>query len=218
MAHASSSASARRRHGTKASKATESTNTTNAPSRRRSSAYDADFERHMIDNNIYPEGYGPRDASGLTPESENIDETRVELLAPRASLSPSRFPESAFRDFKRKNYAIAESTVKRNVIPVITGNSNISNEGDLPFTNMKSIATDATVKPVPDFFDWAQPGDVDSRVREDLSELIIPTKHPTAPIVPNFYLEAKSTSGGVDVAMRQALHGRAVGARAMHSL
>jgi hypothetical protein len=91
-----------------------------------------------------------------------MDEVCLELLAARASISPSHFPESAFRDFKRRNNTKSEGTVICNVIPIIAGNTGIPNEGNLPYTNFKSLTKGLTVNTVPDFFDRALPGDIDS--------------------------------------------------------
>ncbi|KAK5651101.1 hypothetical protein OQA88_13283 [Cercophora sp. LCS_1] len=200
------------------SRRTKSTKATTISSKaRRSSAYDDDFEQHLLDYDVYPEGYEYAN-DRQTPEPGNMDEARLELLAPRASLSPSHFPESAFRDFKRKNNTKSEGTVMRNVILIIAGNTNIPNEGNLPFTNFESLTGGLTVNAVPDFFDGAPPGHVDKSVREDLSQMIVPTKHTNVPVAPNFFLEAKAPRGGADVAQRQACYDGAHGARAMHSL
>ncbi|KAM7210664.1 hypothetical protein V8F06_013947 [Rhypophila decipiens] len=188
------------------SRYTISTKATSVSSKaKRSSAYDNDFEQHLIDHNVYLEGYeytGDRQ----TPEPGNMDEVHLELLAGRASLSPSHFPEPVFRDFKRKNNTKSEGTIMRNVIPIITGNTSIPNEGNLRFTNFKSLTGGLTVNAVPDFFDGALPGDVDKSVREDLSQMIIPTKSANVPVAPNFFLEAKPPSGGADVARPRAMH------------
>ena len=106
----------------------------------------------------------------------------------------------------------------RNVIPIIAGNADIPNEGHLPFTNFESLTNEGTVKPVPDCFDGARMRDVHTKVRDDLSRTIIPTRHADVPVVPSFFLEAKAPGGGAKVARRQACHDGAYGARAMHSL
>ncbi|PHH88451.1 hypothetical protein CDD83_7516 [Cordyceps sp. RAO-2017] len=69
---------------------------------KRSSAYDDNFEQHLIDNNIYPMGYEYREAPS-TPKPKNFDGLRWDLAAYRSFLSPSHFPKSAFLDFERKN-------------------------------------------------------------------------------------------------------------------
>ena len=104
------------------------------------------------------------------------------------------------------------------VLPVIYGKSNIPNEGDLVFTRLDPIANDVTVDAKPDFYDGARLENLDKRVQEDLGNFIIPTGHVSAPVVPNFFLEAKAPRGGADIAKRQACYNGALGARAMHQL
>jgi len=204
MASSYSSASSRR---------TKSTNATTVSSKtRRSSAYDDNFEQHLTDYNIY------LPLRNLQAPKPNLDDTHRLLSASRPSLSPSRFDDSAFEDFLQRNETKSEGTIMRNVIPIITGNARIPNEGNLPFTNFKSLTKDLTVNAVPDFFDGALPGDIDKSVREDLSQIIVPTKHADIPVVPNFFLKAKGPGGSAHVARRQACLDGAYGARAMHSL
>ena len=80
------------------------------------------------------------------------------------------------------------------------GNSTIPNEGQILFKNLDSITNNTTVNPVPDFFDGARPGDLDRKVREDLDKIIILIKKAGVPVAPNFFLEAKSSGGTVEVA------------------
>ncbi|OAA42070.1 hypothetical protein NOR_04919 [Metarhizium rileyi] len=184
---------------------------------RRSSAYDDDFEQHLLDHNIYPDGYEFPD-DHLSPEPCIMDIIRQDLLAARDSLSLSCFSDAAFRDFKRKNKTNSKGTVMRNVIPIIAGSSDILNKGHLPFTNLISLTDEATVKPVPDFFDGAHPGSLDKAVSEELDHQIIPTKHASVPVAANFFLEAKARKGGAGVAELQACFVGANGARTMHAL
>ncbi|ETS84070.1 hypothetical protein PFICI_05946 [Pestalotiopsis fici W106-1] len=200
------------------SKRTQSTRpTTVSSTSRRSSAYDANFEQHLIDHDIYPPFYclpnGQR-----TPKPTNIEEIRQALKTPRASLSPSVVPESAFEDFQIKNTTKSEGTIMRVVVPILAGDVDIPNEGHLPFLNLASITGNTTANPIPDFFDGAQPGKVEKVVREELGTIIIPTKHANAPVAPNFFLEAKGPGGTGDVAQRQAVLNGAHGARIMHAL
>jgi hypothetical protein len=106
----------------------------------------------------------------------------------------------------------------RNVVPILASNAEIPNEGHLPFTNFESMTQGATVKPVPDFFDGAQPGDVDSRVKNALHRTIVPTKHANVLVAPNFFLEAKAPCGGADVALRQSCADAVHGVYSMHTL
>ncbi|TAQ91567.1 hypothetical protein B7494_g89 [Chlorociboria aeruginascens] len=70
------------------------------PKTRRFSAYDNDFEQHLIDHNIYPERY-KYPAGRLTPEPA-LDGLRHYLAQPRPSLSPSQWPDSNFKEFRQK--------------------------------------------------------------------------------------------------------------------
>jgi hypothetical protein len=71
-------------------------------SARRSSAYDHDFEQKLIDHSVYPDMYDYPD-SHVTPKPNNWKEINNRLAQPRRSLSPSRFPEGVFDDFRRIN-------------------------------------------------------------------------------------------------------------------
>ena len=105
-----------------------------------------------------------------------------------------------------------------NILPIIRGNTDFPNKGNLPFANLDSITDGTTVDAVPDLYDGSYPKDISKVVRKDLSKTVIPTSHGRAPVAPNFFVEAKAPRGGADVAKRQACLDGAVGARAMHSL
>jgi hypothetical protein len=113
---------------------------------------------------------------------------------------------------------INEGEVMRHVFPIIAGNSDILNKENLQFTRLDSMTGGVTIDPKPDFYDGARLEDIDKSVREELGPYIIPTGHRTAPVAPNFFMEAKAPHGAADVAKRQALQNGAYGARAMHSL
>lgn len=204
---------------TPSSQRTQSTKATSVSSKaKRSSAYDKDFEQNLIDHNIYPKGYEYPDDDSI-PEPSNLDDIVQVLSAPRASLSPSQFSRAAFKNFALANdRVISEGKVMSDIFPIIRGNANIPNEGNLPFTNLDSITDSVTVDAVPDLYDGTHPNDVDKDVRQALSKVIVPTNHGRAPLAPNFFVEAKAPRGGADVAKRQACLDGAIGARAMHSL
>ncbi|KAI1109214.1 hypothetical protein F5Y14DRAFT_444877 [Nemania sp. NC0429] len=192
--------------------------TGNSNRSRLSSAYDMEFEQYLIDHKVYPKGYIYPDRE-LTPEPGNHHNNRLAISAPRRSLSPSRFPPSSFTKFERANdLVISEGKVMSDVLPMIYGDTDILNEGNLLFTNLDSITEDATVNPVPDFYDGIHPVSIEKEVRTSLNKIIIPTNHAQAPVAPNFFLEAKAPKGGVDVLRRQACLDGAYGARAMHAL
>jgi hypothetical protein len=70
----------------------------------------------------------------------------------------------------------------------------------------------------PDFYDGAPAGQLDQRVRSELSGYIIPSTQHTAPILPDFFVEGKGPHGSTAVAKRQALYDGTLGARAMLQL
>ena len=75
------------------------------------------------------------------------------------------------------------------LVPILCGNADIPNEGNLPFTNFDSITNGITVDAVPVLYDGGRLRDIVKAIREDLSRTIIPTNHGRAPVVPNFFLE-----------------------------
>ncbi|PHH92805.1 hypothetical protein CDD83_4964 [Cordyceps sp. RAO-2017] len=203
------------------SRRTQSTRATTLCTRSgKSSAYGKDFQQHLIDHMVYPVGYDHAD--GLPDlEPRNLGLIHDALSAERASLSPSRFSQSAFRDFRRKNdQATFESDIVATVLPALCGSSNIPNKQNVLFTELEPITNKTAVKPKPDFFDGARLQQLNPDLRKDqhLRSAVIPTKHPNVPVAPNFFLETKGPSGGADVARRQACHVGAYGARALHAL
>jgi hypothetical protein len=193
------------------SNSTSATNKTKG-SGGRSSAYGADFEQHLIDHGIY--------INSRKSKPSNLHEIRQILAQLRPSLSPSRFSEGAFEEFQQGNEdVIDEGEVMSTILPEIHGKRpDILNKKNLLFTRLKSITNGITVDTQPDFYDGASLDSLDKQVQKDLRQYIIPTKHRTAPVVPNFFLEAKAPKGGADVAKRQACHDGAIGARAIHEL
>ncbi|EFY86789.1 hypothetical protein MAC_07193 [Metarhizium acridum CQMa 102] len=203
---------------TSQSRQTRSTNATSVGTRTKSSAYGKEFQQHLTDYNIYRADY---DYDDDAPEPKNLAQIHQELTVERASLSPSQFTPSAFRDFKQRNaQATFKKDVMRTIIPMISGNSSIHNQQDVRFTKLKPMTNQNAVKPQPDFFDGARLGDLTQKVRNDQAILStgIPTKHPSVPVEPNFFLEVKGPNGNAAVAQRQACYDGAYGARAMHAL
>ncbi len=201
------------------SRQTQSTKATSVSSKgKRSSAYDKDFEQNLIDHSVYVEGYEYTDDRS-TPEPNDLVDVVQGMSDPRASLSPSRFSVSAFKNFKQANSrVISEGKVMADILPTIRGNAGIPSEGNLPFSNLASITDGTTVDAVPDLYDGSYPKEISKVVRQNLSKMITPTSHGRAPVAPNFFVEVKAPRGGADVAKRQACLDGAIGARAMHNL
>jgi hypothetical protein len=130
-------------------------------------------------------------------------ETQSDLTLERASLSPSKFSEGAFERFQRSNEdAVFENDVMSKVIPVICGASSIPTQQNVLFTELTPITDATAVKPKPDFFDGARLNDLSQEVKDDegVRSTVIPTKHGSVPVAPNFYMEAKGPGGSAAVA------------------
>lgn len=68
------------------------------------------------------------------------------------------------------------------------------------------------------FFDGVHCDAVNKKVREDLNDIIIPSKEADVPIAPNFFLEARSCDEPLVVAEWQSILNGAHGAHIMHAL
>lgn len=86
------------------------------------------------------------------------------------------------------------------------------------FIELESITKEIITRAKPDFYNRAKLANIDQKVLDKLGPFIIPTVHARAPVVPNFFLEAKLPNGNVDIAKQQATLNRALGARAMYKL
>ena len=193
-----------------------STNETSTASRR-SRPGNPNFEQLCVDNKIYPRDYEISDTSG-PPQPANLDDIRKFLSRSSESLSRPALTPEAFRKYRSKVKSISEGKTMRTVIPLITGDFDIADEGELPFKNLSSITGKLTSNPVPDFYDGAKPSALEIKVREDLFEYIVPNKWSGMPVAPNFFFEVKAPKRTYDVAEAQAMLDGAHGALGMHKL
>jgi len=222
MSSRPSSLGRRKRSPTKRSSESpsKSTGTPNTTSTRSTGPYDRAFQQHLIDHQIFPDGYEYPDGRS-PPEPINLDNISDVLAQPRASLSPSRFSTDDFRKFKRADaHASKEREVTTTVIPAIEGNVGDTKcvAGEIPFTNLDHL-TDGTLVPGnPDLYYGARPEQIDRNIRSKLEGQIVPSTQHDLPIAPNFFLEVKGPDGSLSVASRQASYDGALGARAIHSL
>lgn len=187
-------------------------------STRKSSTYHRDFKQHLIDHGIFPSHYEfPDDQEPPRPSNEK--EILDRLVQARPSLSPSRFSNRAFATFARTNLqALTEAGVMRNSFPTIVGDASIPSAEELPFGNLEPMTDGTLVDAKPDFYDGAHPEQIDKRVQKELAPYVIPLTQQHAPLLSNFFTEAKGADGSAAVAKRQACYNGALGARGMHSL
>ena len=183
---------------------------------RKSSAYDVNFEQHLIDHGVYPEGYDDDDS---LQEPANLEEINHRLAQPRPSLSLSSFSREAFLEFKRMNrQALTESMVMNKALPIIAGTTNIPSQENLLFGNLKDLTDGSITKTKPDFYNGSRPVELDKHIREELGPYIVPSTNTIAPCLPNFFIEVKGPNGSSAVCQRQALYDGALGARGIHEL
>lgn len=182
--------------------------------------YDRAFLQHLVDHHIlseeyrYPDGRSP-------PKPSNMDAIQEVLRRPRTSLSKPEFSTTDFAEFKE---ITLRATKGRDIltwaIPMIEGR--IADRqcvaGGIPLTNFDHL-TDGTLVPGhPDLFHGARPEQLDREIRGRLDKQVAPSTRRDLPIIPNFFLQVKGSSGSIDVGLLQACYDGALGARAMHSL
>ncbi|KAK3081884.1 hypothetical protein LTS18_013756 [Coniosporium uncinatum] len=168
-------------------------------------SYDAVFEQSLIDSGVYPYNRGPK--------PHNWEEMNNRPRQPRASLSPSQFSEGASENFQQKNEdAESEARVMSTVFPLIRGNAAIPSGENRLFNNLAPLSSDlAAAKP--DYYNGTRPTEIDPRVRRDLKSFIVPSKREHAPLLANFFMEAKGQDGNAAVLRRQVTMDAAYGAR-----
>lgn len=151
---------------------------------------DSQFETRLAEAHIYPPKY--QHAGGRTcPLPSNFDDIQERLHRRRPSLSHSKFGQSQFDTFCKKDArVISESSVMSEVVPLIHGSKDFETAQNLQFTNITPF-TQGLPKPQPDLYDGALSSEIAKPVRDKLEHTVVPTKYAKAPIAPNFFLEAK---------------------------
>ncbi|KAK3169511.1 hypothetical protein OEA41_008895 [Lepraria neglecta] len=89
--------------------------------------------------------------------------------------------------------------------PIIAGTADIPSQENLYFGNLKHLTDGSITKAKLDFYNGARPAELNTQVREQLSEYIEPT-------------EAKGPDGSAPVCELQAMYDGALGARGIHEL
>ncbi|KAK3170693.1 hypothetical protein OEA41_002775 [Lepraria neglecta] len=157
--------------------------------------------------------------SNRAQRPSNWAEINERLAQLRPSLSPSQFSEAVFETFQQTNEdALTENTVMSKAFPIIAGTADITSQEHLYFGNLKHLTDGSIMKAKPDFYDGARPAELNTQVREQLSEYIEPSAKKNAPCLPNFFTEAKGPDGSAPVCELQAMYDGAMGARGVHEL
>lgn len=119
MSIGESSFGGRRPRGSKSAPRTKYT--MNSPSTKSTGPYDKDFQQNHIDGGVFPDLH--RFPHGQTPPKlDNWEEIYQRIIQYRASLSPSKFPEGAHKEFMQADAdAKKGDQVTNSVIPFIEG-------------------------------------------------------------------------------------------------
>jgi hypothetical protein len=184
-------------------------------------AYDANFERHLIQHGIYPYTFRDTNDKRLTPP-KNFNSIKRRLAQRRASLARSTIENMSNEIEAVHDHACCEQEIIESMVPFIEGLKDrfLCKEGRV-WDNFAPL-TDAKVKlvnPKPDrFYGSHAHALLNEQVCRELSQTIIPSRKDELTILPNFTLEVKGPRGAGDVVKRQACYNGAFGSRAMHSL
>lgn len=173
-------------------------------------AYNRQFDDHMTPYGIHTI------RNSRHPDLKGV---KMALVVPRPSLSPSRFPESAFETFQTTIERVKNETeVYTHVLPFINGpwEDYYPSTENMAFGNLDPLTDGSIPPPKPDMALGAESYQLHPAVRNELQHHIIPAWDSL--MAPNFFIEAKGPNGSGEVMRRQACYDGAVGARAMHSL
>ncbi|KAL7916617.1 hypothetical protein GGI35DRAFT_485737 [Trichoderma velutinum] len=183
-----------------------------------STSHHNNLELLLVNNNISPEGF-----RYPAPEPSNLVEILHKLSATRSELS--NYGVCDFQTFQRMNNSTSRSTIMRRVIPILEGSVDSSglrpdtmNDGEIELDNLVPLVEGIEVVLQPDYFDGAPLTALNREIRDALGGIIIPSKHISAPVAPNFFLEVRRPSGNAVTTKTEACYYGACGARSMHAI
>jgi hypothetical protein len=184
------------------------------------SPYDPNFQQHSSDSGVYIAGY--RDSHGRRPDPpKNLKTVRKRLARSPRSVTPSSL-ERMFDEFEEADDRVCcEQEVMESIMPLIEGpdkSANRERARGLLFGNLAPLTNAKLCKANPDRYYGSHPDKLDKKVRERLSDKIVPSRRKHLPVLPNFFVEIKGPSGSRIVAKWQECYYGALGARGMHAL
>ncbi|KAL3446779.1 hypothetical protein BJX65DRAFT_278583 [Aspergillus insuetus] len=169
---------------------------------------------------MYIAGY--RDSHGRRPDPpKNLKTARKRLARTRRPVTPSSL-ERMFDEFEEADDRVCcEQEVMESIMPLIEGpdkSANREHAGGLLYGNLAPLANAKLCKANPYRYYGSHPDKLDKKVRERLSDKIVPSRRKHLPILPNFFVEIKGPGGSGIVAKRQVRCYGALEARGMHAL
>ncbi|KAI9041900.1 uncharacterized protein KD926_006446 [Aspergillus affinis] len=135
---------------------------------------------------------------------ENIAEIQRRLRAPRPSLALSEDSlRQEYKEFQRLNDRTPdEQLVIKKILLILEGPQQASfhDSSNYPFTNLAPLTNGTLANAKPDIYYGAPPHQLHPRVREQLSDQVIPTRQGNSPITPNFFVETKGDNHAYAIA------------------
>lgn len=188
---------------------------------RSSSPFDAAFRQHLIDWRVWPIGHFLENGQKPAPP-DNLEDIVKIINAPRLSLEAESFGVEDFKQFEKVyNLARGENGRSR-TLDFIEGtalapSSSDVKQGPVEFKNLLILLPENLVPGTPDRAYGARPETLDTRVREELESLILPTTARDI-VCPNFIVHIECPAGDPETAKVQAVYDGALAARGMEAL
>ena len=149
-------------------------------------AYTGSWEQKPIKNRIYPNGHPKTQA--LT----NLSEIQAMLNRPRPSLDNS---DDDYPEFQKKSEeAKSKSSAMTLVISTLLGNLDIPHEQGILFSNLAYLTDDFQSLPKPDFYDGSHLSTIECGLLKEVKKFIMPSKNPSAAILPTFLVAVAAPS------------------------
>lgn len=165
--------------------------------------------QHLHDNGIHS-------VVGRNPKPRNLDEIKDMVQQPRPISASYQAQFEAFLD------VISEVSCGRDVVrriyPLIAGDNDICSAKGCRFSNLEKLTDGSIAKVSPDYYDGADPSNVDQEILAELSTFVKPLAKKDTPVYPNFFVELKGRKYEFSKAEQRARYSGAIGSRAIHRL
>lgn len=165
--------------------------------------------QHLHDNGIHS-------VVGRNPKPRNWDEIKDMVQQPRPIPASYQAQFEAFLD------VISEVSrgrdVVRRIYPLIAGDNDICSAKGCRFSNLEKLTDGSIAKVSPDYYDGANPSNVDQEILAELCTFVKPLAKKDTPVYPNFFVELKGRKYEFAKAEQRARYSGAIGSRAIHRL
>ncbi len=166
--------------------------------------FDDAFDLHLAQNRIF--------IDNIDVDPKNKADIISKLDSKRPEPEESLLTAEKFKRFQERNkIALQDATVMSSVLPIITGDADITTANNLLLGDLEPLTDGSLSKPVASCCDGLLPSQINPQIREDLGHYIMPSANSITPCLPNFFMEGVSKDHWV--AKRQGFYCGALGAR-----